>query len=59
MGTFGPENEIGDQIWARCCGRVALTEPHIAAEKKYQVDIFALKHMREQDQTLILRIPLR
>ena len=30
MGTFDPENEIGNQIWARCCGRVAQTEPQIA-----------------------------
>ena len=28
-----PQNEIGNQIWARCCGRVARLEPHIASEK--------------------------
>ena len=33
MGTFAPQNEIGNQIWARCCGRVARLEPHIASEK--------------------------
>lgn len=33
MGTIDPKNEIGYQIWARCRGRVARLEPHIASEK--------------------------
>ena len=33
MCTFDPQNDIGNQFWARCCGRAARLEPHIASEK--------------------------
>ena len=45
MGPSYPKNEIGNQSWTRCCGRVARFEPHIASETKSSRIQDALAHV--------------
>ena len=50
MASSNPKIEVGNQSRARCCGRVAQYELHIASEKKHELGFPLSNHYNWNDR---------